>query len=1303
MKPNFALDLSHSSVALLHRTDASKDGWNLVGEVQLDDPDLAATLAMLRKTAAELDQSGMACKLIIPNSEILYTELEAPGADDIAREVQIRKALEGLTPYDVSELVFDWRRSKGKKVKVAVVARVTLQEAEGFARENRLNPVSFVARPAKGFKGEAFFGMASGASALLGPGQTVEPDEKPVPVLKAPKTPKADVDDLADDVADDVSDETAGRADADSVVEDTSDNSDQDSAASAEAVDAPEPEETAAQPEKPKTGEKAAQKAAKKARKKLPPIPPRRTAPGVLGPSPSSFAPGSVPMPSPAVPPASESVTPPVAEPAAPPVPPVETAPPVQPSPAVQPSPVVQPTPAPEPAAPVQPERVSWEDEDARIAALLAEVPDPSFVSARKRRSEPEPGPTSGKPGNEDAKGRSTGSAKPSRTKKPADVPPAPVLAPFPPTLDGTDPIAAKAPKEKPPMRRKQARTAAKAPDTAGADTATKKPADPAKKTPPPPPRRQAQVPGAATGAGQQPISPSPVRAQGDAGAPASRAIAAAGAAGPSAARQAGAAAAKPQPSFTTRRGLWKNPLSAIVSRDGGKHDQAKAKPAQPGMAPLKRTAGQTVTSPKAAPSPGARANGKAPGAAPRASHTATAAAKAPATPVSSRAAQIATAARSTAETLTRSAKSLISRGKPKTNAKGIPASKGSGPAGSGIVKAAPGARRVPQGTGAQAGRQAGAQAGPQTGHKPASPTIRATQTAPKAQTAGAGAAPADGTGKLSALTARGLARLKTATASANAPAKGTPGKAAIPAPKAAPTAKPGTARQAQSTRAAAPAAKPGERKPQRAAGKTAQQQAQKQALSRKETARAKAAVATPVAPSPPLPGKKAGIGTPISATAEEAERLTLFGARKSQKPGGDENRRFLGLAASLVGLLILAVIALAWVFFLRGDGTKVAVNDQFAAASVPGALLPDGADAQPGPDAIGAQTLSDEAAQARYAATGVWEKAPEPPAEPQTDRIDDLYIAAIDPEITGHDAVALPEPNQEPVPDAPLPPPPPGVRFKLDENGMVTPSRRGTLAPEGFKVFSGRPPEVAPARPEPPEGFLPTPEPAPEAAAPGAQVPGAGAVEPPPLGIQPNEALREFRPVPRPASLIEENQRANNGGNTLLELAAFKPAPRPELTGVAAESIAQAIALATADAALATADEAALAASPVPGHRPGNFQAVVDSAVATSGSDGSTVMAASAAATTIPAIPTRANVATQATMNNAIRLNKVNLIGIYGSSSSRRALVRLPNGRYIKVSVGDRLDGGKVVSITDSQVIYTKKGRNYTLGLIPL
>jgi hypothetical protein len=180
MKPTFALDLTRDVVGLLHRTPK---GWLSIGDAPFDAPDLDEALDYLRKTALGLSPMGMATKIVLPNSQILYTEVHAPGPSRDDKRRQIATALEGQTPYDVTDLVFDWS-GKGATVKVAVVARETLEEAERFAAGHRLNPVSFVAIPDDGtFVGEPFFGPTEAAATILAEGETVEKDREPVAIL----------------------------------------------------------------------------------------------------------------------------------------------------------------------------------------------------------------------------------------------------------------------------------------------------------------------------------------------------------------------------------------------------------------------------------------------------------------------------------------------------------------------------------------------------------------------------------------------------------------------------------------------------------------------------------------------------------------------------------------------------------------------------------------------------------------------------------------------------------------------------------------------------------------------------------------------------------------------------------------------------------------------------------------------------------------------------------------------------------------------------------------------------------------
>ncbi|WP_424943303.1 hypothetical protein [Aliiroseovarius crassostreae] len=495
--------------------------------------------------------------------------------------------------------------------------------------------------------------------------------------------------------------------------------------------------------------------------------------------------------------------------------------------------------------------------------------------------------------------------------------------------------------------------------------------------------------------------------------------------------------------------------------------------------------------------------------------------------------------------------------------------------------------------------------------------------------------------------------------------------------------------------------------------------------------------LSTAIAPPPPSARSSARNKTPKASTAaqerarKEADALTIFGARKSQEVGGKP--KYLGLFLVLGLLLMMAVLAVWSMFFLSEQNVDLFpdAEDQFESAITSGpapsldeanqlarspALQPDadvianadigaGAEAltnEAGLDADDAPTperLSPEAAEIRYAATGIWERAPDPLDDPESGRIDELYVASIDPVTAVHDAVALPLAKLGDAVSLPanrLPPPPQGTRFDLDERGLVRATPEGSLTPKGVTVYAGRP------------ALVPTPRP--DGIAPQAEVETADLAPADPA----DPSVPRTRPRLRPEGLIESNERRLLGGRTRSELAALRPAPRPanpQALVQQAAAIAEAIANAEegADqASLAVAaiapTELAIARSLEPKSRPRNFDKLVAAArAANDASDGSVVVAAAPRNQTVtPNIPTRASVATQATIKNAIPMRKVALIGISGSASNRRALVRLKSGRYVKVGVGDRLDGGRVLSITTNQLIYKKGSRSTTLKILP-
>ncbi|WP_116131457.1 hypothetical protein [Tropicimonas sp. IMCC34043] len=560
---------------------------------------------------------------------------------------------------------------------------------------------------------------------------------------------------------------------------------------------------------------------------------------------------------------------------------------------------------------------------------------------------------------------------------------------------------------------------------------------------------------------------------------------------------------------------------------------------------------------------------------------------------------------------------------------------------------------------------------------------------------------------------------------------------------------------------------------------------------------------------------KATGPAAPSAATLRaerrsEAEALTIFGARGAPRRPS-LSRRIIPAAVAMI-VLALGVWALRGLVF---DGKSDLTTD--SALTEPGGTSAAELSADPAfdPDAdqtvtdlaeYGASSTTDEGidpealadlplaaedasaallnpieAQAAYATSGIWQRAPDQGYVPGDDQIDDVYIASIDPDVPEHDAFLLPDdlPAVDSRPRIPAAPPHPAQKPALGPDGRVVPTEAGSVTPDGIRIYSGAPVVVPPARPQ---SLQP---------------------EETPLVGKADDPLAGIRPKGRPGDLVETNEKAVLGGLTKVELAQLRPkvrppsiqetaaalsktqsdateqaqraadaasaaaidrlatddavrqaaAPVPNPQKLAAASLAAAVAAQKEALAadLAGATRRAIPVSPVPQDRPSNMAQLADraerlnerderreakaaEAAARAQADAEAkaaaelarqkkVAAAAAASTATaeelsddegeskgpavsraqrvsPAVPTSASVARRATLNNAIALNKVALIGVYGGSNDRRALVRLPSGKYIKVKIGDRIDGGRVAAIGDSELIYSKSGRNVTLNM---
>ena len=490
---------------------------------------------------------------------------------------------------------------------------------------------------------------------------------------------------------------------------------------------------------------------------------------------------------------------------------------------------------------------------------------------------------------------------------------------------------------------------------------------------------------------------------------------------------------------------------------------------------------------------------------------------------------------------------------------------------------------------------------------------------------------------------------------------------------------------------------------------------------------------AVPVVPAPTSTRLKTIPPAAVAAELAKADPIAKLAAKERRgKP------RFLGLILTAILLVCLGLAALLSSYvlpenaisrFLGGSpDTQVAqdeiepaliegpeadqsLEEEFDLANLPmdqtlpdlaGTLDADGVGESPAADLQRPEPITEAEAETAYAATGIWQHANTLSlGTVARETLDDLYIASLDPEPAFEDAPAL-------IPQiagggevemvAFTPPPPPGVIFDIDERGLVVATPGGALNPNGVMVFQGRPPVLPGRRPE-----------------------GQGTATP--EAETPTNRLAEIRPQQRPDNLIETQERATLGGLSRPELASIRPIQRPASVQDRAEAIARALAeaeaatQAEAEAALIAATPQAVTRSLRAPQRPRNFDRVVAKARATPRRPAAQPETQTASASTAspsrgsgPAVarssrakPTgavSATVARAATDNNAIALGKVALVGVFGTSSKRRALVRMPNGRFKKVAIGDRVDGGRVAAIDSNSLRYTKGGRSVILKM---
>ncbi len=284
---------------------------------------------------------------------------------------------------------------------------------------------------------------------------------------------------------------------------------------------------------------------------------------------------------------------------------------------------------------------------------------------------------------------------------------------------------------------------------------------------------------------------------------------------------------------------------------------------------------------------------------------------------------------------------------------------------------------------------------------------------------------------------------------------------------------------------------------------------------------------------------------------------------------------------------------------------------------------------------------VTPEEAEAFYAATGVWLRAPRLPVEPETEDLAALSLSGMDQELSARDGVALPAsaPDVGLVPQ--INPPPPGTRLPRDDRGFILATPEGTITPNGLVIYAGSPALLPPTRPGTvaPQTAPATPAEEPDAAIAALAPPSDQPMTAPPavrplartatfLASLPPEALGTAE---TPTDPVTEAAAALPGGVALTDLnpparpdsvaalapeplpeyAGLRPAPRPEglapegATSAAPEepavdpeaALAQTLASIVEGAGdpLATATAQAVAVARRPDARPTNFARVVE------------------------------------------------------------------------------------------------------------
>lgn len=195
----------------------------------------------------------------------------------------------------------------------------------------------------------------------------------------------------------------------------------------------------------------------------------------------------------------------------------------------------------------------------------------------------------------------------------------------------------------------------------------------------------------------------------------------------------------------------------------------------------------------------------------------------------------------------------------------------------------------------------------------------------------------------------------------------------------------------------------------------------------------------------------------------------------------------------------------------------------------------------------------------------------------------------------------------------------------------------------------------------------------------------GAGAE----TGAEPAPDPVETVPETGPTEAITPETQAQDDA-ALIAARAIRPARRPDSF---AEEAVQSI-----DILSGAAPRTAIRAV----HRSANFTAQIAPLLASASAAASTSAPALPPEPQTVSLPSSASVQRAATIENALNMREVALIGIYGTADDRRALIRLASGRYIRLTLGETFSGGwRIIAMDETSVRVQKGNRTEILRVI--